>query len=101
MQAHSLETKNVNILNVSGTVPTARVKHCIGMVGNNLILMGGQDVVTKSHLNDMHALNLETKVWTTVNSQSETNTPFTPLPRSSFSLTPLSSTRFRKCYHSN
>jgi hypothetical protein len=82
-------------LSVSGALPLPRVKHSMIMIGNFLLLFGGQDPIKKTFLNDMHVLNLETKVWSQVNIQDDKQGSFTPLPRCSFSITPLSSTRFR------
>ncbi|KAL0479881.1 Asuc [Acrasis kona] len=85
------EKKNVNFLNVSGSIPSPRVKHASTIVCDHyLIVHGGYDPVNKVHLNDTYSLNLQTREWSAVKIIGNE----TPTPRSSHSMTPLSTSRF-------
>ncbi|KAM7268008.1 hypothetical protein ACFE04_010174 [Oxalis oulophora] len=69
------ETNHCGTMETSGKVPVARGGHSVTLVGSRLIVFGGEDKNRKL-LNDIHALDLETKTWEVLET---TQTP--PAPR--------------------
>lgn len=64
---------------ISGDVPRPRRGHSTNAIGDNLLLFGGQDMVTGTLENDVRVLNAQTLRWTTRSLDGEV-----PCPRRGF-----------------
>ncbi|CAM8961045.1 unnamed protein product [Rhodiola kirilowii] len=69
-----LETNDSGLIETSGEAPRARGGHSVTLVGSKIIMFGGEDF-SRQIMNDIHVLDLETMIWSIVDT---TQTPPTP-----------------------
>ncbi|GMJ11776.1 acyl-CoA binding protein 4 [Hibiscus trionum] len=70
-----LQTDTWSMLNTYGNAPVSRGGQSVTLVGNTLVVFGGQDA-KRTVLNDLHILNLETMSWDKIDAVG-----VPPLPR--------------------
>ncbi|XP_039021792.1 acyl-CoA-binding domain-containing protein 4-like isoform X1 [Hibiscus syriacus] len=75
LKAFDLQTGTWSMLNTYGNAPVSRGGQSVTLVGNTLVIFGGQDA-KRTLLNDLHILNLETMTWDKIDAVG-----VPPLPR--------------------
>ena len=63
-------------IKTTGSIPEARTDHSSCMVGTQMAIVGGV-TSTNEYLNDIHLLNLENMIWSTMNTKGEAPSPRT------------------------
>ncbi|KAK8542372.1 hypothetical protein V6N12_014970 [Hibiscus sabdariffa] len=75
VKAFDLQSDTWSMLNTHGNAPVSRGGQSVTLVGNTLVIFGGQDA-KRTVLNDLHILNLETMSWDKIDAVG-----VPPLPR--------------------